>query len=457
MQIGVLLIVDGAPLVDATGAVRLEEIRHRIDLRLMRVPALRRRLMWPGPLQGRPVWVDDPSFDITRHVRRLAPQSPMEDAQLLAAVERLMSTRLPRGRPLWQLWVTDGLRDGRVGILLKLHHTIADGLAVLAMLASLFDVEAVASDPAASSYRPERAPRPWRLFVDNLSTTMRAAGRGLGAVRHAGATWQAMRTTGAELQHALRGPAAPRTGINRPVLPGRRIRFTHFDLEAVRTIAHAAGGTVNDLVLNLVAGGLRELLLSRGEPVGQPLIASVPVSLRSAADAGALGNAVGTIAVPLDVGEGDARQRLEAIIRATREAKREQHPAHIQAAMGWLAATPLARPFITRQHLVNVFITNVVGPTMPMYFLGARIVEAVPIVSPVGNVALAFCAFSHAGTLVLVTTVDASACPDVDHLITGMQRSWEGLGESNVAAFAAGDAALAGPSAETARGAEVLR
>lgn len=161
------------------------------------------------------------------------------------------------------------------------------------------------------------------------------------------------------------------------------------------------------------------------------------MSLRSASDAGGLGNAVGTIAVPLDTGERDAHRRLEAIVAATRQAKRQQHPAQIGAAMAYLAATPLAQRFITRQHLVNVFISNLAGPTVPLYFLGARIHDAMPIVNPVGNVAVAFCGFSYDGVLYLVTTVDASTCPDVDVLIVGMRRTWEELGEPAPATTAA--------------------
>ena len=426
-QVGALVILDGGPLFDAAGGVRLDEIRRRLERRLTRVPVLRRRLLRPGPLQGRPVWIDDAAFDIARHVRHFTVPAPGEDGQLMTAVEGLMGIPLRRDCPLWELWVIGGLQDSRLAMLLKLHHSIADGLAAVAMMASLFDLDASAPDPPPEPWEPEPAPQPRELLVDGISARVRAAGRHLGALRHGHAVREAAEATGAELWRVLRAPSAPRTSLNRPVRSGRRIRFIRLDLEKVRAAAHAGGGTVNDVVLTVVAGGLRDLLLERREAVDRPLIASVPVSLRRAAEATGLGNAVGTIAVPLDVSEYDARRRLRRIVEETRRAKREQHPEHISAAMDWVAATPLAQRFITRQHLVNLFITNVMGPPVPMYAFGARILDALPIVSPLGNVAVAFCAFSYAGTLYVVSTADATACPDVDRLTAAIRREWDGL------------------------------
>src|SRR5207244_4504183 len=165
-----------------------------------------------------------------------------------------------------------------------------------------------------------------------------AVKHGIRALMHPLRAPATARGIGGDLLRGLRGPAAPRSSINRRVAAGRLVRVARFDLTAVSTRAHAAGGKVNDVVLDLVAGGLRELLIGRGEPVvGLELIASVPVSLRAATDAGRLGNAVGVMTVPLDVGQANAHRRLESIVAATRRAKSEQHPAHVQAFMAWLA------------------------------------------------------------------------------------------------------------------------
>jgi diacylglycerol O-acyltransferase len=428
MHIGALFTVEAAPLLDGTGAVRTAEIQRRIDLRLSRVPVLRQRLHRPGLLQGRPLWVDDRSFDIRRHVRLLDLVGPADDPELLVAVEQLMGKLLWRSRPLWQLWVISGLSDARLAILLKIHHAIADGLAVVAILSALFDFDATAIDPPADLWRPAAPPRARELLADNLASGCKTAGRAALAIAQLPRTGGGMSSTITELMHRLARPYAPQTSINRPVLPGRHVRYTRVDLDDVRARAHQAGAKVNDVVLDLVAGGLRHLLQSRGELVaGLQLIASVPVSLRSGAEAATLGNAVGVMTVPLDVGEPDACRRLASIVTVTNRAKREQRPAHVEALMAWLAATPIAHAFISHQRLVNVFVTNVPGPAVPAYFLGAHVIDTVPIVSPSGNVAVAFCAFSYAGHLYLVATVDATACPDVDRLIEGAEAAWHEL------------------------------
>jgi len=212
------------------------------------------------------------------------------------------------------------------------------------------------------------------------------------------------------------------------VAPGRRVRFVRFDLAQVKDVAHASGGKVNDVVLDLSAGALRELLLGRGESVdGVELVASIPVSLRTAEQAQALGNAIGVIAVPLPVGEMEPRRRLGSIVASTRQAKDEQHPAEVEAFMAWLAGTPIAQAFISRQRLVNTFVTNVAGPPVPVYVLGAPVVDVVPIALPAGNVTISFCAFSYAGCVYLVACTDATSCPDVDRLIAGAQKEWNEL------------------------------
>jgi diacylglycerol O-acyltransferase / wax synthase len=436
MHIGALLLVDAAPLVDAAGRLLLEEVRRRLELRLGGVPVLRRRLLRPGILRGRPLWVDDSAFSIDNHVRTVALHPDAADAEMVAAVERLMAAVLDRSRPLWELWLLTGLNGNRLAALLKLHHAIADGLAAVAILTSLFDFDPLAPDPPLPGRSPVPAPSPGALFLDNLSRASASAERAGRLLAHPGRVGRALRAAGGDLVRALRSPAAPRTSINKKVAPGRHIRFARFDLEAVSATAHAAGGKVNDVVLDLVAGGLSELLRGRGERVdGVRLIASVPVSLRTAAEAGVLGNAVGVMTVPLDIGQPDAQRRLDSIIAATQRAKRDQHPARVQAFMAWLAASPIAQAFIARQRLVNLFVTNVAGPPAPAYMLGARIRDVLPIVSPQGNVSLAFCAFSYAGCLYLVATVDATACPDVDRLIAGAQAAWRDLGEVHVRAL----------------------
>jgi diacylglycerol O-acyltransferase / wax synthase len=420
-----LCVAEARPLLDPNGVLDLATIRRRLDRRLGRAPELRRIVHRPWPLCGAPLWVDDPDFSIDHHVGAVPVAPPGDEAAVLEMAERLLRRPLDRSRPLWELWFLTGLQDGRLAVLWKIHHAMVDGLAAVALLASLLDVEAGVPDPPARAWRAAPPPSPAALFADNLH--QRAAGAApvvRHPLRHAGRVASAL----ADTASALRLPSAPRTSINIVPGTGRRIRAVHLDLEQARTAAHPHGAKVNDVVLAVVAGGVRELLASRGElRPGMELRASVPYALRSADSARELGNAVGAILVPLPVDEPDAIRRLERIAAASAAAKAAQHPTYAVGAAGCLAASGLLGPFITRQRMVNLFVTNVPGPHAALYLLGARIDEVLPITNLAGNVALTFSALSYCGRLDLVVDADASAFADIDVLAEAMRRVWREL------------------------------
>ena len=426
---GGLAVVDGAALLDGSGRLQLGVIKDRLTRRLGRVPQLRRRVLVPGPLRGAPLWVDDQRFAIDQHVHETTVESPGGDAQLLVAATRLHGRLLDRSRPLWELWFLTGLSDGRVGVLLKLHHAVADGPATVALMAKLFDLAPDAADPVAAPWTPEPLPGGWSLMADNLSNKIRALGRGAAMLAHPLRLLRGARVFALVVRRSLGQKGAPRTSLNQVVQAGRRVRFFRADLTAMKRAAHAHGGTVNDVVLDLWSGGLRQLLVARGEPVADvELMAALAVSTRSATAAGTIDNQVGTIVLPLPAWEADPQSRLDQIVRTTREAKaRRQLPAAIMGVMAALAATPLGRYLNLHQRAVNVIVTNVVGPPVPMYIFGARILDVLPIVQLVGNIGLTLCAFSYAGRIYLVVTADAAAFPDLDVLIEGMERDWQAL------------------------------
>ena len=246
MHIGALVVVEAGEFLDAAGRLRLDELRRRIELRLPRVPVLRRRLFSPGLFQGRPVWVDEEAFDIAHHVREVVLSPPAPDAELLEAAERLMGVLLDRARPLWELWFITGLSGERIGILVKLHHAIADGRAAVAMMSSLFDPSPEDPDPAPCQWSPEPAPGSWALFADNLSARVNAVRRGARLLAHPSRTAASAWAIGRVLLRGLRGTAAPQSSINRQVAPGRRVRFERFELAALKEIAQAAGGKVTE-------------------------------------------------------------------------------------------------------------------------------------------------------------------------------------------------------------------
>lgn len=196
----------------------------------------------------------------------------------------------------------------------------------------------------------------------------------------------------------------------------------------MKEAAHAHGGKANDVVLDLWSGGLRELMLHRAEPTsGIELITNMPISLRPARVPGTMGNELGFVALPLPVWEPDVQRRLDLIVRSTRKAKSEQRPAAMAAFLAAASALPLGKFLSAHQHNVNVRVTNVIGPPVPVYVLGARILEILPITRLFGNVGLTLCAFSYAGQISLVVTANATAFPDLDVLMAGMERDWHAL------------------------------
>lgn len=424
---GGLAVVEGRALLDASGRLRMDDIRDRLNRRLARVPDLKKRLYNPGPLRGGPLWVDDDRFSIDQHVHQAAIPSPGGEAELLEAAARLYGGLLDRTRPLWELWFLTGLSGGRVGVLLKLHHAVADGNAAVAVLGSLFDPGPDATDAGSAPWTPMPIPSGWWLLADNLSRVIGTVIHRANLLAHPMRIVRAAKVFAMVTRRMLGQKGAPRTSLNQIVRPGRRIRFLRVDLAAMKEAAHARDGTVNDVVLDLWSGGLRQLLASRGESVADlELVTAQAVSTRSASDR-AFDNQAGTVVMRLPTWEADVHRRLEHIVRTTRTAKASQRSAAIAGVIAGLSATPIARYFNLHQRAVNVLVTNVVGPPAPMYILGARILEILPIIQLVGNVGLTLCAFSYAGQVFLVVTADATGFPDLDELMDGMERDWHAL------------------------------
>jgi WS/DGAT/MGAT family acyltransferase len=435
---GGLAVVEGQSLLDAAGQLRLPEIMERLDRRVSRVPELRRRVYFPGPFRGGPLWVDDPEFDIRHHVHETCIEPPGGDRELLDAAARLYGGLLDRNRPLWELWFLTGLTDRRIGVLLKLHHAVADGMAAVAIMGSLFDFEPDAPEPASEGWTAEPIPTDRSLLADNVSRKIRILSRApatLGRFASRARGFARVARRGINRMQLYRDfglgdrpITAPPTWLNQAVRAGRRVHFLRLDLSAMKQVANAREGKVNDVVIDLWLGGLRQLLLSRGAATdGVELMIGVPVSLRSATSAAKIDNQTGNMLVPFPVWEADVHRRLELIVARTRRAKAQQHPAAVTGFLVGLAATPIGKYLSVRQRSTNQVVTNVVGPPVPVYMLGARIVDILPIVQLIGNIGLTLCAFSYSGRMYLVVTADASAFPDLEVLMAGMERDWNAL------------------------------
>jgi len=429
MNVAALAIVGGRVLLDASGELALDAVRARIDQRLHRAPRLRQRLYRPGFGFGAPVWVDDASFDISRHVRtRPVPPGGGEEALLAACVE-LNDRPFDQAHPLWEIWLLTGAPAGHVAMLIRFHHVLADGIAALLLLGTLFDSAPCDSAPEPpESQGPPWAARPVptrpELLGDALRRSITGIRRGVDTIEHPRRTLAPARTFFRQALQFAREGRAPRTSFNRPVGRQHRVLLVRADLEQARQVAHAHHATVNDVVLCAIAGGARALLAGRGE-LQRPLAlkVSVAASVRAPASASQAGNLVGILLVPVPVGEQDPIRRLEQIARATAERKRL--PPYQPAArflQRWMIRT------MNRQRRINLLMSNLPGPPQPMYFAGAKILEVFQIGVVQGNVAVQVGALSYAGQLNLDIVADANLVPDLTVFANGMTEDLQRLG-----------------------------
>jgi diacylglycerol O-acyltransferase / wax synthase len=435
-DIGVLAVAAGARLLDGDGRVRIDAVRRRVESRLHLVPRFRQVLYRPSFGLGWPVWVGAQGFDVAGHVGVFPLPPSAGEAELLAACEQLRRRRLDPARPLWQLWLLPGLSGQRVGLFVRVHHAIADGVAGVAALGALLDVAADATTPAAPPWTPAPVPAAGELFRDNLRRRLQGLDRTASRLAHPVSTLGQLRADWPAWREEFAEQRAPRTSLNRPAGSHRRLALVRSRLEAARRIAHAHGAKVNDVVLTAVAGGLRELLRSRGENVdGLVLRAMVPVSLHHEQPGQARGNLAGIIMVPLPAGEPDPARLLPLIAAETAERKAKAHPQ----AMGtgifrFRAAQRAALRLANRQRRFTLLVTNVPGPPVPLYLAGAPLVEAFPLVPLVGNETLSVAVLSYAGQLNLTAVADADTCPDVNVFAHGVRTTLDKLAQPAVTA-----------------------
>ena len=406
---GAIVVLDGRRL---SGGGEL--FRGGLEARLSRLPQLRRRIHWPGFLAGPPLWIDDPSFRIERHVGQAEVPAPGDQAALLKLATGLMTPLLDRREPLWRLWIVTGMPDGRLAVIVKLHHVTADGLAALQLLASLVNDDASIPEQAT-------APPPWReLVYDNLRTRLCELRR----VR----PWRLVKAFRGTRKVLSESWNAPRTSLNAQVGPNRSLAVLRLDLAEVKQVAHSQGGKVNDVILSVAAAGLRQLLICRGEPVqGVRLHAGVAASLRSSRDRADGGNRTGAYVVKLPIGEPDPAARLRQIAAANVQAKRHQLNTAGHTMLTLLARLGLVKHFVRHQHLTNVIESNIAGPPDSICLLDAPVLDLVPISNLTGNLAVGFLALSYDGRLNLTVQVDTDLCPDLAMLVKAMHREWGAL------------------------------
>jgi diacylglycerol O-acyltransferase len=444
MHVGAILIFEGPPprYVDL-----VEHVRGRLD----QVPRFRQRLVVPPLEAGRPLWADDVNFNLTYHVRHTALPEPGGEEQLKRLAARVFSQRLDRSKPLWEMWLVQGLERDRFALLTKTHHAMVDGISGVDIGTVLFDLEPV-PEPAAvdDGWEPEPTPTATKLVMrgagDAVAAPLRLAGRAAEAVRRP--EYAARRLAEAlegvsEVIGALADPA-PDVPLNQSIGPHRRFAWARSELATFKRIKDALGGTVNDVVLAVVTGALRGWLHGRGiRTEGLELRALVPVSIRSEDERGELGNRLAVMRGPLPVYIEDPVRRLRVVSEQMEGLKRSKQALGAEViarfndfAPPTLLAQAARLNFSTR--LFNLIVTNVPGPQIPLYVLGRELDEVFPVAFLPHNHALAVAIMSYNGRVDFGLLADYDSMDDVEAIAAGITESLAELEEE--AAAAPGDA-----------------
>ena len=441
MHMGSIGIFEGGALHDARGCLRLDDVRAEVESRLHLVPKLRKCVRLPLVGESAPVWVDDPEFDIADHVHQAALPPPGDEAQLLDLCARLMSSPLDRDHPLWHIWLIDGLEGGRVAVLEMLHHAMADGLAGVELATVLLDLEPRSPRAhAGDGWQPAPPPKRMAVAVEGLGqwadAVWRLSADGLHAVRHPSRAGHLLaRYIGAFASLLPRPAAVPDCSLNVPVGFDRRAVAVRQPLDALRRTEHHFGVTLNDLLLTAIASGVHDLLSARGEATeGRLVQVLVPVGSDHHGDH-RLGNEVSAMVVRIPIGAASAVDRLREVARSEQSSKDQGQAAATHLLLSSLDALPpvavaMASHLVHHQPFVNLVVTNVPGPEVPLYVLGAHMLEAIPLVPLGGNLSVGVAALTYEGQLAIGILADPHACPDVDVLADGVGRCFRELVDS---------------------------
>ncbi len=430
MHIGGVFVLDGEALRDADGALRIGEIRRHISARLGRAPRFMRRLAEVPLGQGRPLWIEDPDFDIAHHVKVGTVDAPGGLDELFAACCELNMEVLDRSRPLWELWFIDHLADGRVAVLQKVHHALIDGVSSVDFLATLFDAEPhpgaevpIRRPIAAPPNGPQLVVDAWAERLRDPVETFRQATRSLSATP-SDVSARLNELVGSALGMLGPGARAPQTSLNKPVGRRRRLLTVDIGFDDIDAIKSAFGGKVNDVALAVLTGGLRSWFAGHDEPL-EELHAMCPVNVRAPGTAGEGGNHAGSMLIPLPLAEPDPVRRLAIIRERTTRAKQHHEGEGVAALIDAVDHVPPAVPgvvgaalrsFVAHQPFVNLVITNVPGPRVPLWFMGAEAESMFPIVPLGPNTTLGVALLSYVDRLTIGLHADPDRCPDLDLL-----------------------------------------
>jgi diacylglycerol O-acyltransferase len=429
---------EAAPLQREDGSLDIERIEEYVLSRLDRIPRYRQRIC-NTPIEGHPVWVDDASFNIHYHVRHARLPHPGDERQLKRLVGRIFSQRLDRKKPLWELWVIEGLEGNRLAVCSKVHHCMVDGVSGAELVATLLTPAPVEKPDPPPHWAPRPVPSDFALGAGEVARVVRAPfslGSSLGSIvrdenqaRHELA--ERLRAMARVVSDA--GGTTP-VAFNRPVGPHRRIDWVTLPIEEIKHVGRALGATLNDVVLATAAGAFgRFLSRERGMDLdGLHFRAMAPVSVRNDSERGALGNRVSAWTVDLPIAERDPLARVAIVRQKTMELK-ESHAALGAETLGqvteWTGAglLSLAARLVNLGTPFNTVITNVPGPQNPLYLLESRLLEIHPHVPLMGTLGLGIALFSYDGTLSWGFSADWDLVPDLHQLVNATEDAFAEL------------------------------
>ena len=429
MHVASTMVFEAGPLRRADGGIDADALKARIGASLHRIPRYRQKLAWI-PFENHPVWVDDDCFNLDYHVRHTALPRPGSEEQLKRLSSRIMQQHLDRARPLWEIWVVEGLDKERFALVTKVHHCMVDGISGVDLMKVLMSPTPEAPVPEeAPRFVPRPTPSAVELIRHELERFVRlpfAALRDVrGFVREAEDARQevlvrlraAAETLGASLRSASPTP------LNRPIGPHRRFGWMTMDIAEVKAVRRALGGSLNDVVLTIVTGAVRRYLERRGVKMrGLEFRVMAPVSVRATDEDGMLGNRVSAWVLPLPLDEEDPRDRLRRISERTSELKDSRSAVGAEILTQVAEWTPsnllaLGARNVTRLLPFNLVVTNVPGPQFPMYMAGAKMLEVFPHVPLAGNLGLGIALLSYDGRIHWGFNADYDVVPDLEDFV----------------------------------------
>ena len=427
MHVGGIAIFEGPP-------PDYEEVLDMVDLRLQKVPRFRQKLATVPLGLGRPIWVDDTHFNLEYHVRHTGLPSPGDRVRLNRLAARIMSQQLDRSKPLWEMWYVEGLAGGRSALISKTHHCLIDGVSGADLMSVMMDLGPEPEMVEKETWRPDPEPTPDALMVEALKERLTSPAEAIRTLQSAASDPAKLPNRLMEAAKALGSFvggsfSAPTSSLNQPIGPHRRFETVLADLDEFKEIKNKFGGTVNDVVLTVVSGGLRRLLKARGENVDiMELRAMVPVSVRTDEGKGSLGNQVASLWAALPIHEPDPVERMRIVHEEMKDLKGSGQAvgAQVLTSLGeWAPPTIVAQAsrLVSRQRAFNLVITNVPGPQLPLYSLGKEMLEVYPVVPLTNNTTIGVALFSYNGTIGFGLLGDYDTAPDLGVLAEGIEKS----------------------------------